>query len=279
MNRRTALKTVAGGAASALIFATGSTTTTATAQGIGLSRAFVYHPKDSPGRPWPGLPPFETLTYQGRDGQPLAAWFWRGSQPAGTPLTVFFHGNAGNFEDSTKFTAGLIAAGYPVLLPEYRGYGGLPGKPTETGLRADAQAALDVAQGLGWPASNTIITGHSLGGALAFHALHDQGQTARGAIIMSTFTSLPAMAGLAGWLMADQFDNLALAPQTSVPVAWVHGTRDRLIPIKHGQRLFNALPASTPKTFIPIDVPHAAEHRTYQTAMLQAMQWHLTQQG
>ncbi|MAW51482.1 MAG: hypothetical protein CME01_01520 [Geminicoccus sp.] len=276
IDRRAALRALSGSLVGAAALVPLGVAPNAAAQGIGLSRAFVYHPKNTPGRPWPGLPPFETLSYQGRDGQPLAAWFWRGSQPAGTPLTVFFHGNAGNFEDSTRFTAGLIAAGYPVLLPEYRGYGGLPGTPTETGLRRDAQAALDTAQRLGWPPGNTLITGHSLGGALALHALHDQGQIARGGIIMSTFTSLPDMAGLARWLMADQFNNLALAAQTRVPVAWVHGTRDRLIPIRHGQKLYRALPATTPKTFITLNVPHAAQHLKYQAAMVEGMQWHLT---
>ncbi len=274
LHRRRVLVALAGGASAcgaALTLGHGSF---ASAQGIGLSRAFVYHPKTTPGTPWPGLPPYEPLSYQGRDGQQLAAWFWRGSRPAGTPLTVFFHGNAGNSEDSTRYTAGLIAAGYPVLLPEYRGYGGLPGKPTEQGLRADAQAALDVAQQLGWAPANTLITGHSLGGALALHALHDQGQRARGAVIMSTFTSLPDMAGLARGLMADQFNNLALAPQTRTPVVWVHGTRDRLIPYRHGQRLYRALPPTTPKAFITLDVPHAAEHPKYQAAMVQAVQWH-----
>lgn len=275
-SRRTILHAAVGGVTWAALQPVCATP--AMAQGIDLSRALVYHPKKVPGSPWPGLPPFEMLNYTGRDGQPLAAWYWRGSRPTGTPLTVFFHGNAGNFEDSTRYTAGLIAAGYPVLLPEYRGYGGLPGKPTEMGLRADAQAALEIAQQLGWAAKNTIITGHSLGGALAFHALHDQGQTARGAIIMSTFTSLPDMAGLARGLMADQFDNLTLAGQTKVPVAWVHGTKDRLIPIRHGQTLFSALPTRTTKTFITIDAPHAAQHLKYQAAMVQALEWHLSLQ-
>ena len=271
MNRRRLLSTAlaASVAVSGLAVAVPSE-----AQGIGLSRNFVYHPKKTPGQPWPGLPPFETITYTGADGQPLAAWFWRGTRPGGTPLTVFFHGNAGNFEDSTKYTAGLIAAGYPVLLPEYRGYGGLPGKPSEMGLRRDAQAALDVAQHLGWAPDNTIITGHSLGGAVALHALHDQGQTARGAIIMSTFTDLPTMAGAAGFLMADQFDNLALARKTTTPVVWVHGNMDRLINIKHGRTLYAALPSSTPRAFIELSVPHADQHEKYQDAMLRAMAWH-----
>ncbi|MEC8274729.1 MAG: hypothetical protein VX005_02830, partial [Pseudomonadota bacterium] len=68
----------------------------------GISRRFVYHPKPTPGQPWPGLPPFQTLRYTGADGQPLAAWFWPGSRSDNPPLTVFFHGNAGNFEDSTR---------------------------------------------------------------------------------------------------------------------------------------------------------------------------------
>lgn len=275
MNRRQFLSTAATGTLAITALSTGlAVAVLSEAQGIGLSRKFVYHPKKTPGQPWPGLPPFETITYTGADGQPLAAWFWRGTRPAGTPLVVFFHGNAGNFEDSTKYTAGLIAAGYPVLLPEYRGYGGLPGKPSETGLRRDAQAALDVAQRLGWTPDNTIITGHSLGGAVALHALHDQGQKARGAVIMSTFTDLPSMAGPARFLMADQFNNLALARKTTTPVVWVHGNMDRLITIKHGRTLYAALPASTPRAFIELSVPHADRHEDYQGAMLSALAWH-----
>ncbi len=240
----------------------------------GISRLFVYQPKPTPGQPWPGLPPFQTLRYTGLDGQPLAAWYWPGNRASESPLTVFFHGNAGNFEDSTRYTAGLIAAGYPVLLPEYRGYGGLPGQPTEAGLRSDAQAALRLAQQLGWAPKQTIIAGHSLGGALALHALHDQGQIARGAIIMSTFTSLPDMAGVARWLMADRFDNLSLARRTVTPVVWVHGTMDRLIANKHGHRLFAALPEKTPKAFLTIEAGHADRHSVYQEAMVNAMVWH-----
>ena len=99
---------------------------------------------------------------------------------------------------------------------------------------------------------------------------------ARGAIIMSTFTSLPDMAGVARWLMADRFDNLSLAARTVTPVVWVHGTMDRLISNKHGHRLFAALPEATPKAFIAIETAHADRHGVYQGAMVEAMAWHQT---
>ena len=107
-----------------------------------------------------------------------------------------------------------------------------------------------MAQQLGWPPENTLIAGHSL--RVALHALHDQGQIARGAIIMSTFTSLPDMAGVARWLMADRF-----AGDAGGLGARHHG------PAEHGHRLFAALPEATPKAFIAIETAHADRHGVY----------------
>ena len=61
------------------------------------------------------------------------------------------------------FAQALSERGFAVLLMDYRGYGGNPGSPSEEGLAADANAAAEALEELGYPADRTIYFGESLG--------------------------------------------------------------------------------------------------------------------
>ena len=73
---------------------------------------------------------------------------------------------------------------------------------------------------------------------------------------MKTFTSVPdAAAHLlpgvpARLLMTNRFDSLAKIGRCRLPVFVASGTNDRLVPYRHGERLFAA--AADPKRFYPI---------------------------
>ena len=55
-----------------------------------------------------------------------------------------------------------------VVLPEYRGYDGIPGGPTYASSALDARAALDFVTGpLGVSHADIVFYGHSLGSAVA----------------------------------------------------------------------------------------------------------------
>src|SRR5260370_30585665 len=62
------------------------------------------------------------------------------------PVIVYFHGNGGNIGGRGYRLERFAREGYGVLMAEYRGYGGNPGAPTETGLFDDARAGLDFLQ-------------------------------------------------------------------------------------------------------------------------------------
>jgi hypothetical protein len=87
----------------------------------------------------------QRLSYTGADGQPLYAYLV--GDPSRAPgLLVAFHGNA----ELAAYNAGWAAeverrTGWAVLLPEYRGYGGLSGAPSYAGSRSDAEAAYRLA--------------------------------------------------------------------------------------------------------------------------------------
>src|SRR5215471_19331986 len=85
----------------------------------------------------------ESVQMTTADGLRLLAWYRAPPLNPGLVL-VYFHGNAGNIGHRGDRVRPYLDAGYGVLLVEYRGFGGNPGQPTETGLYADAQAAVDL---------------------------------------------------------------------------------------------------------------------------------------
>ena len=84
---------------------------------------------------------YEELEFATDDGQRLHGW-WIGAQRACLGHLLLCHGNAGNIGDRVVNAALLSAAGFDVLLFDYRGYGRNAGSPDEQGTYRDARAAL-----------------------------------------------------------------------------------------------------------------------------------------
>ncbi|MBB4099499.1 alpha/beta hydrolase [Sphingomonas kyeonggiensis] len=208
-------------------------------------RALIYPaPKAASINPADVPPGFAPVTLATRDGLHLHAAY-RTAAP-GHPTLVFFHGNGSRIEESALATALLGQRGNGLLLVEYRGYRGNPGKPSEQGLYADGRAALAWLDGHGVPANQRILIGNSLGSGVATQLATEQ--PIAGLVLISGFTSLPDVAaGHYPWLPArlllrDRYDNLTKLPQVSAPVLVLHGTADTLIPASHARALAAAAP-------------------------------------
>src|SRR4051812_30214764 len=93
------------------------------------------------GPPFPDDAGVEKVEYTAADEQRLFAYVV-GKPDSSTPLLIAFHGNADlairQVEWAHEITRRL---GIPVMLAEYRGYMGLPGRPTYEGSRSDSEAA------------------------------------------------------------------------------------------------------------------------------------------
>src|ERR1700722_5587571 len=104
-------------------------------------------------------PALRELTVRTEDGLDLKGWY---GPATSKPLTlVFFHGNGDSLRTAAPIAAPYLAAGYGFLLVEYRGYSGLPGHPTETGLYADARAYLKSLIASGVKEDDIVLFGHS----------------------------------------------------------------------------------------------------------------------
>src|SRR5688572_12849720 len=177
------------------------------------------------------------VTLHTEDGLELGAWFVpeAGGGTPGTPMAVLVApGNGGNREGRAGLAEELSDRGLAVLLMDYRGYGGNPGSSSEEGLAADAFAAAEALEALGYPPERTIYFGESLGtGVVA--ALQVRRPPA-GMVLRSPFTELADVgAHHYPWLpvrifLRDRFEVTSRLSGSAVPVTVIYGDRDSVIP-------------------------------------------------
>jgi uncharacterized protein len=140
--------------------------------------------------------------------------------------------------------------GYVVMLPEYRGYAGLPGAPDYPCSRLDARAAHRAATArLGAAPGEIALYGHSLGTALATEladAIAGDGTPPRALVLESPFTSAKAMArvvlseGVERWwrrISRVHFDTESRVAALDVPVSVAHGRLDLVVPARMGRQV------------------------------------------
>ncbi len=219
-----------------------------------FQRRLIYIPIGQPGSPAAaGLANGREISLETEDGLTLGAWFIPSAAAEPGPAVLFLPGNAGNRSYRAPLAAALSQAGLSVLLVDYRGYAGNPGSPSETGLAADARAALTRLRELPEVDPNRILYfGESLGSGVAVSLAAESPPAAL--ILRSPYTSLTSVARLhypflpVRWILRDRFDSAGRIGDISSPVLILAGDRDRIIPAAESRRLFDA--ASEPKRFV-----------------------------
>jgi len=155
------------------------------------------------------------------------------------PLVIYAHGNAEVAYWSVFRFKPWLERGYGVLLLEYPGYGGAPGKPSFDSIREAALAAFDRALTLPGVNPDAIVAyGRSMGGGAAGVLAAERPIAAL--ILESTYTSLPKLVSEKWFppaLVKDRFDTGAALKDLQIPVLVYHGRQDRVIPVTHGERL------------------------------------------
>ena len=188
---------------------------------------------------------FSDVSIGTEDGERLHGW-WIPARVRSAGHVLLCHGNAGNVGDRVPHAALLSAAGFDVLLFDYRGYGRSSGRPSEEGTYRDARgarAALLAQPGV--EAERMLYLGESLGGAVALALALEAPPV--GLVLQSTFTSIRDMARrhypfVPGSLVPDAYPSLRRIGGLRAPLLVVHGERDSIVPPMHGDELFAAAP-------------------------------------
>lgn len=205
---------------------------------------------------WLSTPARMGLDYQelhipsgtGEERGELDAW-WVPAAHGSEPTLLYLHGNDRNISSNLSHVQRLHDLGYNILLVDYRGFGkSTGGKPEELKLYEDAEAAWQymLKQG-GIKPQQAFIYGHSLGGAVAID-LATHHTEAAGVVVESTFTSMRAMGEElypflpVGLLLNQRFESLQKIARLKIPLLIIHGTWDKIVPVRMANELYAAAP-------------------------------------
>jgi fermentation-respiration switch protein FrsA (DUF1100 family) len=199
------------------------------------------------------LPNGRDVVIDTEDGIRLDAWYF---PIAGKPPAVLVcSGNGGDRSGRAALAVALNRMGLSVLLFDYRGYAGNPGRPSEDGLAADARAAQ------AWLAAQPEVDpqriayfGESLGAAVAIGLAMERPPAAL--VLRSPFTSLADVAAVhypwlpARRLLLDRYPSIERIGSVTAPLLVIAGDRDEIVPESLSRRLYDA--AGEPKRYVVI---------------------------
>ena len=183
------------------------------------------------------------------DGETLVAWHVPPREAK--PIIIFFHGNGDILAWRVPWFRQMTAGGAGLIAVSFRGYAGSSGSPTESGLLKDAEAAYAFAMQHYAP-ERIVVWGFSLGTgpAVALAANRRIGKL----ILEAPYSSIADVAAAAfpfvpvRWFIRDRFHSDQRIVNVTAPVLVMHGGRDRTIPIRFGERLYEL--ARQPKQMV-----------------------------
>jgi uncharacterized protein len=211
----------------------------------------------------PGRPPFafEQVNLPRADGRSQFAWRMPREGAGDAPWVLFLHGNAATIASNVNIShyALLRTVGTNILAPEYRGFAGIDGTPTEESLAVDARASYDyLRSSLNVPPSRIVIYGWSLGSAVAVRLA---AEVEEGAVILEGAPASIAEVGQELYpffpiraVMRNRFESFRRVDRIRAPILFLHSPEDEVIPIAQGRRLFDA--ARAEKRFVEVRGGH-----------------------
>jgi uncharacterized protein len=223
-------------------------------------RRLIYFPSPGPLASAAAiLPDGRDVVLDTGDGFRLGAWYF----PAGSeraPAVLVCNGNGGDRSMRGALAVALHRMGLSVLLFDYRGYGGNPGRPSEDGLAADALAAQTWLAGQPETDPGRIAYfGESLGAAVAIGLAVQRPPAAL--VLRSPFTSLAEVGAVHyPWLpvrrlLLDRYPSIDRIGSLTAPLLVIAGDRDDIVPAALSRRLYDAAPE--PKRYLLV---HGAGH-------------------
>ena len=188
--------------------------------------------------------PFEEIFLNSSDDARLNALHFKSPSPKG--VILYFHGNAGNLARWGEIAMSLTQQyNYDVVVMDYRTYGKSKGELSEKALYEDGQLFYDYILQR-YRENEVVLFGRSLGTGIAtlLASTNDPGK-----LILETpyysmldlgqkrFPFLPVK-----WLLKYEFKSFEYVQNIDCPVTVFHGTRDEIVPLESGRRLYDTIP-------------------------------------
>lgn len=182
--------------------------------------------------------PFKELFFDIEPGVRINGLHFYREQPLG--LILYFHGNTRSIKGWARYAKDFYRYNYDVVLVDYRGFGKSTGKRSEKEMLSDMQFVYDTLAKQ-YREDHIIVYGRSLGSGFATKVASENNP--RYLILDSPYYNfqrvverflpiLPVRYVLRYHLRTDKWI-LLVNCHTYI----IHGTKDRLIPIKHSEAL------------------------------------------
>ncbi len=215
---------------------------------LSCSGFFFYPEKELRKNPYLSYFRHEEVFFSSKDGTKLHGLFlYSDREPKAT--VVFFHGNAENISTHVNATLWLVMAGYDVFVFDYRGYGLSEGIPTLKGVHLDGLSAIETAYERG-RSKKLVVFGQSLGASVSVYcvAVSPLKDKVKLLILDSPFADyelilrdklresliLYPLSFFSGLLIENTYSPLRWIEEVRpVPVVFLHGRRDRVVPYRH----------------------------------------------
>ncbi len=195
---------------------------------------------------------FKDVYFETSDKVRLHGWFFKTENPEGT--VVFFHGNAENITTHVNSIFWFVDNRFDVFIFDYRGYGKSEGRPSLKGVHIDGLSAVKFCVDNLDKTGKIILFGQSLGGEIAIYvaANYRQKNLIKLLIVDSTFSSYRKLAreklssSPITWIfqplaffLNDKYSPVRWIDKVfPIPIIFIHGKKDRVIPFKHSLVLF-----------------------------------------
>lgn len=191
--------------------------------------------------------PLQSLLLKRPSGEVVHGWFYKHPSAVRPPI-LYFHGNGENLETMrlSGMTEEFLKLETSFLWIDYPGYGKSVGTPSEASVLESAGLALATLRDY-FPGMPVVVSGWSLGAAVAIQTTARHTGDIAGLIAMSPWTSLPDIARVhfPGWmvrfLLNEQYDSLNAARGIHCPALILHGSQDELIPVEQGENVALAM--------------------------------------
>lgn len=166
----------------------------------------------------------------------------------GKPVVLFSHGNGETLGDLKPLLNTFIRMGYGVMAYDYAGYGNSTGVPGEKQAYMDIDAAYDyLVKKHKLSPGNIVIMGYSVGSGPSCYLAEKI--NAKALIIISGFASA-AQVVLPFSVPFDKFPNAGRLKNSKVPLLVIHGSNDKVIPLRNGEKLFSYSSAAVKKMYV-----------------------------
>ena len=155
-------------------------------------------------------------------------------------LILYFHGNSRSIKGWAKYAKDFYRYGYEVVLVDYRGFGKSTGRRNEGDMLNDMQVVYDTLKTT-FSENQILVYGRSLGSGFATKIASDNNP--HYLILDSPFYNFSSVVQRflpilpVRFLLRYQLQTDKWLRKVNCHTYIIHGTRDRIIPIRHSEQL------------------------------------------